>query len=89
MNPFSITVDYIEGQADGTIRVEVKTNNIILYQIPRNSPQNSSAPNLTDRDDLKKAGIYLLLNCERRTLYIGQADLRSNGDDVLKWRWRS
>ena len=88
MNPFSITVDYIEGQADGTIRVEVKTNNIILYQIPRNSLQNSSslnssALNLTDRDDLKKAGIYLLLNRERRTLYIGQADLRSNGDGVL------
>ena len=78
MNPFSITVDYIEGQADGTIRVEVKTNNIILYQIPRNSAQN-----LTDRDELKKAGIYLLLNRERRNLYIGQADLRSNGEGVL------
>ena len=77
MNPFSITVDYIEGPVDGTIRVEAKPN-IILYQIPHNSAQN-----LTDRDDLKKAGIYLLLNCERRTLYIGQADLRSNGDGIL------
>ena len=77
MNPFSVTVDYIEGSVDGAIRVEEKPN-IILYQIPRNSAQT-----LTDRDELKKAGIYLLLNRDKRTLYIGQADLRSNGEGVL------
>lgn len=78
MNPFSITVDYIEGPVDGTIRVEAKPN-IILYQIP-----HSSAQNLTDNDELKKAGIYLLLNRDKRTLYIGQANLRTNGDGILK-----
>ena len=75
--PFTISVDYLHGTVDGCVRV-VAIPHITAYRIPRDF-----ARNLQDEQELKQAGIYLLVNEEEKTIYVGQADLRDNGKGVL------
>ncbi len=74
---FSITVDFLHGTTDGCIRV-VAVPHITLYRIPHDFAQN-----LTAEPELKQAGIYLLVNTNDQTIYIGQADSRDNGNGIL------
>ena len=75
--PFTISKDFIHGTEEGCIRVTAVPH-IIIYRIPHDFAQN-----LTAEAELKQAGIYLLLNTEANTLYVGQADSRDNGNGVL------
>ena len=72
--PFTISKDFIHGTEEGCIRVTAVPH-IIIYRIPHDFAQN-----LTAEAELKQAGIYLLLNTEANTLYVGQADSRDNGN---------
>ena len=85
---FSHEIIYTDGSSDGIIRAEVKINSVILYQIPRNSTcasseESTSANEIRTYDELKHAGIYLLVNTENKTVYVGQADSRDNGNGLL------
>ena len=75
--PFSVTTDYMHATAEGCVRV-VAVPHITIYRIP-----HDFATNLASEPELKQAGIYLLINTENRTIYVGQADSRDNGNGVL------
>ena len=49
-----------------------------MYRIPRDFVER-----LVFENELKQAGIYLLVNEEKRTVYVGQADSRENGNGIL------
>ena len=75
--PFTLSVDLMHGTLEGCIRV-VAIPHITIYRIPHDFAQN-----LTGEPELKQAGIYLLVNAENRTFYVGQADSRDNGNGLL------
>ncbi|MBQ7193398.1 MAG: DUF4357 domain-containing protein [Synergistaceae bacterium] len=77
LGTFTISKDFIHGTEDGCIRVTAMPH-IIMYRTPHDFAQN-----LTSNAELKQAGIYLLMNTEVKTLYVGQADSRDNGNGVL------
>ena len=77
LQPFSISKNFIHGTEDGCLRVSAVPH-ITIYRIPRDFAQN-----LTEEKELKQAGIYLLINSNMNTLYVGQADSRDNGNGVL------
>ncbi len=56
MIPFSVAVSYMNGRADGAVRISSNPN-IIIYQIPRESVND-----LADVKELKRPGIYFLAN---------------------------
>ena len=76
---FSHEIIYINNSRNGLIRGEIKSNGAMLYQIPRASISET----LKDNDELKHAGIYLLVNTDNKTVYVGQADSRDNGNGLL------
>ena len=78
MGVYSSGITYLTNSVDGCVRIDSKSNGVIIYQIP-----HSSATQFTDNYELQQAGIYLLINKEKRTVYIGQADKRSNNKGVL------
>lgn len=78
MIPFSVAVSYMNGRADGAVRISSNPN-IIIYQIPRESVND-----LADVKELKRPGIYFLVNEEARTIYVGQGQQRADGDGVLR-----
>ena len=75
---FSHEIIYNDDSRDGLIRGEIKTNGAILYQIPR-----ASTDDVLKNDELKQVGVYLLINRENKTVYVGQADSRDNGNGLL------
>lgn len=78
MIPFSVAVSYMNGRADGAVRISSNPN-IIIYQIPRESVND-----LADVKELKRPGIYFLVNEEARTIYVGQGQQRADGEGVLR-----
>ena len=78
LGAFSTETIYMQASMEGCIQVATKPL-IKIYRIPRDF-----ANSLVNELDLKQAGIYLLLNRVARTLYVGQADARDNGNGVLK-----
>ena len=76
---FSHEIIYLNDSRDGLIRGEIKSNGAMLYQIPRASIDES----LKSNDELKQAGVYLLVNRENKTVYVGQADSRDNGNGLI------
>lgn len=77
IGPFSIDKNFLQGTEDGCIRVEAIPH-VIIYRIPRNF-----AKNIINNAELKRAGIYLLVDTTKNTLYVGQADARNNGNGIL------
>ena len=77
LQPFCSTTSFLDGLQHGCLRVEVKPQ-IIIYQIERNTINTVSQD-----PTLKNAGIYLLVNDEKHTLYVGQAIARQNGDGLI------
>lgn len=75
---FSTETVYMHASMEGCIQVAAKPL-IKIYRIPRDF-----ADSLVNEPDLKQAGIYLLVNRDAHTLYVGQADARDNGNGVLK-----
>ena len=75
--PFYATISFLNGSQQGCLQVEVKPQ-IIVYQIERNTI--STVENDTN---LKNAGIYLLVNDKKHTVYVGQAVKRMNGEGLL------
>ncbi len=78
LGAFSTETVYMHASMEGCIQVAAKPL-IKIYRIPRDF-----ADSLVNEPDLKQAGIYLLINRESHTLYVGQADARDNGNGVLK-----
>ena len=78
LGAFSTETVYMHASMEGCIQVAAKPL-IKIYRIPR-----EFADSLVNEPDLKQAGIYLLINRETHTLYVGQADARDNGNGVLK-----
>ena len=75
--PFTFMTDLMHGTREGCIRV-VAIPHITIYRIPHDFAQN-----LIGETELKQAGIYLLVNTETRSFYVGQADSRDNGNGLL------
>ena len=75
--PFSAATIFFSGSQYGCLKIEVKSH-IIVYQIER-----SMISTVENNRELKNSGIYLLVNDEKHTLYVGQAVRRQNGDGLL------
>ena len=78
MGVYSAGITYLTNSVDGCVRIASKTGGAIIYQVP-----HSSAKQFIDIYELQQAGIYLLINREKRTVYVGQADKRENKNGVL------
>ncbi len=78
MGVYSVGITYLTDSVDGCVRIASKTAGAIIYQVP-----HSSAKQFMDIYELQQAGIYLLINREKRTVYVGQADRRDNKNGVL------
>ena len=78
LGAFSTETVYMHASMEGCIQVAAKPL-IKIYRIPRDF-----ADSLVNEPDLKQAGIYLLINRNDHTLYVGQADARDNGNGVLR-----
>ena len=77
LQEFYATTGFLNGSQYGCLRIEVKAQ-IIIYQIER-----SMISTVENNRELKHAGIYLLVNDEKHTLYVGQAIKRQSGDGLL------
>ena len=71
------TTIFLQEDDDGCARTAI-SQSIIMYRIPRDFVER-----LVFENELKQAGIYLLVNEEKRTVYVGQADSRENGNGIL------
>lgn len=76
MSPISVNVRYVQGTPEGCIHIEEQR--VIIYQIP-----HDFVPSLVNEEELKRAGIYILVSETNKTVYVGQADARDNGNGVL------
>lgn len=75
--PLSVTINYLAGSPeDGCACVE--SFPYTIYRIPRDYVSE-----LKDNPTLKRAGIYLLINTENLTVYVGQSDVTQKGGGVL------
>lgn len=81
-NEAVITLLLMDGTAGGAIKGTRDNWNGVAYKIPR-----TEVGGLSDREDLKQAGVYLLLGTDEETgqpkVYVGQARSRQNGAGVL------
>lgn len=77
-----ITLLLMDGTASGAIKCMRDNWNGVAYKIPR-----TDVGELSDREDLRQAGVYLLLGTDENTgqpkAYVGQARSRQNGAGVL------
>ena len=71
------TTIFLQEDDDGCARTAI-SQSIIMYRIPRDFVER-----LVFENELKQAGIYLLVNEEKRTVYVGQADSRENVNGIL------
>ncbi len=76
-----VVVFKTHNREDGFVRAEIKSTTIIAFRIP-----HDSAKNYLDNEDLKRAGIYFLVNDKKQTVYIGQADRRVTSDSATLGR---
>ena len=74
--PQELTI-FLQEDDEGCVRTAIAQSNI-MYRIPRDFVDS-----LVFENELKQAGIYLLVNEEKRTVYVGQADFRENGNGIL------
>lgn len=77
MKAYSVNTIYMDGPDEKDF-IRVESNQTIIYQIPRRY-----ADLMSDEAELKNAGIYFLVQENKRNVYIGQADARNNGNGVL------
>ena len=70
---------FVDGDPDGAVRAELVTGMAIVYRIT--SPVTDTVKN---DPVLEQPGLYLLINTNKRTAYVGKADKKVKGKGVLK-----
>jgi len=81
-NKINISYLLLDGNPSGRIRCTMATWTGVAYRIPRTDLEKCD-----DRTDMKFSGIYFLFGTDdengENVVYVGQADVRKNGDGVL------
>ena len=72
-----VSVIYYDGNVAGGIRAE-SSSNVVAFRIPRDEVSD-----FQNDAELKRAGVYFLINTLTKSIYVGQADARSNGNGIL------
>ena len=78
--PMNVRLFLKNGTLDGFIKAEINDWTGIVYHLPRQALKEHK-----DDPEIKQSGIYFLLgkNAQgERTVYVGQADKRSNGNGI-------
>lgn len=91
----SLNVNFFCGIGNGCMRAETVSHNVVLYRIPFDYAQLLDSKRKADKQgyteiqfrkyqkELKMAGIYILIDTEKNSVYIGKADSRTIGKGLI------
>jgi len=72
----------LDGDQNGTIKCSLANWTGLVFKIPRTELEKCKG-----RDELSKSGVYFLFGTsdesEENVAYIGQANVRKNGDSII------